>query len=439
MASGAAVFGAAIYLAWHAEPAWTFTVGLGLSVFGGHWQYMGFPSNVLAPDRVVLATGVVAVLLRGPALRRRGRLKLEPVHYLMILTVLYVAVSGLIVGTVAKSDGFFVLVERFGIVPFLIFVCSPYVFRTERDRDVLLGGLVIIGGYLGLIALFETLKIPLIVPRYITDPSIGILPDRARGPFLEPATNGLALFTGAAACMVALGRWRSSLARFAAGSVGLLCAAGVFFTLTRQVWLAATVATTVGVLSMPRVRGALIPLVIVAALGVSVLLNVVPGLSEKVQARRNQQDTLWDRNNLNRAALNAINAHPLFGVGWQNFTKQGDQYAQLNPAYPLTAVGTVNVHNLFLSYGSELGLVGLLLWGGVLALGVGATLMRRGPPELRAWWALGLSASAFFLVIGTFEFPQSFASFAIWMLVGAVRAGQLGAAGRRGAVGGASA
>jgi O-antigen ligase len=428
LVAGVAVLGGIVYLAWRADPAWTLTAGVMLAVFAGNWDAMGIPT-LLAPDRIILFTGVIGVLARAPRSRLRAPFRIEPVHYILGLVVLYVIASAVVVGTLIDQTAFFVLFERFGVVPFLLFVCAESAFRTDQQRQVLLVGLVALGGYLGVTALLEVLNSPLIFPGYIDDPNVGTLPDRARGPFVEPATNGLALFTCAGACAVAFSRWPSRKARFATLAVGLLCTAGLMFTVTRQVWLAAVLATLATMLTLTHLRRLLLPTTAAVAIAVVVLLSVVPGLSQQVTERRAQQATIWDRINLNRAAINAIEAHPLVGVGWQSFTTRSDDYAELDPNFPLTAVGSVVVHNVFLVYGTELGLIGLSLWILALLLGIGGTLRRRGPPELVPWWALTLGVFIFFLAIGTFEFPQAFSNLALWLLAGVVRAGQIAASG----------
>ena len=53
-------------------------------------------------------------------------------------------------------------------------------------------GLVAVGAYLGITAFLQEVNLDqLVFPAYITDPSVGIHADRARGPFVEAAANGL--------------------------------------------------------------------------------------------------------------------------------------------------------------------------------------------------------------------------------------------------------
>ena len=79
---------------------------------------------------------------------------------------------------------------------------------------------------------------------------------------------------------------------------------------------------------------------------------------------------------------------------------------------------TANIHNLFLTYGAELGLIGLSLWIVVFVLGVGGALVNRGPPDMRVW-RIGLGAYAlFFLIVANAVFPQAFPNLILWAWAG---------------------
>jgi putative inorganic carbon (hco3(-)) transporter len=410
------------YLVWQADPAWSLSAGLLLSPFAGNWDQMGLPTT-LAPDRFVLLIALAAILLRAPGSRTRPPLRLRPVHWVLAVAIAYVAASAAASGTLLKTSSLAQLVENFGVIPFLLFLCAPAAFRSERQRRVLLAALVILGAYLGLVALLETLGADsLIYPRYITNPNVGILPNRARGPFVEPATFGVALFTCAAACVVAWRAWPRAHIRLALVAIGLLCSAGLLFTLTRQVWVASMAAVVLVAIAVRPFRRYLLPAAVVGAAGTALLLATVPGLSAKASERRNQEGTVWDRLNLDHAAINAIEDRPLFGVGWDSWTKKNLDYFELNPNYPLTAVADGPVHNVFLAYGAQIGLIGLTLWVAGMLIGVGGTLMRRGPPEIQPWRAFLLGVFAFFVVVANFEFVQVFPNLIVWLLAGVVAA-----------------
>src|SRR5690606_16247627 len=95
-------------------------------------------------------------------------------HWLLFAALLWATASAYWAGTLTQPDGFFALLDRFGVMPFLAFLVAPIAFRTDRQRTILLGTLVLLGAYLGLTALFEGVGLDqLVVPPYITDPSEG--------------------------------------------------------------------------------------------------------------------------------------------------------------------------------------------------------------------------------------------------------------------------
>jgi O-antigen ligase len=99
-------------------------------------------------------------------------------------------------------------------------------------------------------------------------------------------------------------------------------------------------------------------LIVTVAAAVAVSLALIPGLSETVSGRTDDQATIWDRQNLARAAVNMVEAKPLFGFGWSRFAHDSADYFQQSPDYPLIAT-SAGVHNTPLTYAVELGLIGM--------------------------------------------------------------------------------
>src|SRR5436190_14005533 len=117
------------------------------------------------------------------------------IHWVRLAAALYAVGSAMWAGTLGQHDPLFALLDRLGLISSLLFLVAPVAFRTDRQRSHLLVGLVVIGAYLGITALLEEVDLnQLIVPDYITDPTVGIHFNRARGPFVEAAANGLALY-----------------------------------------------------------------------------------------------------------------------------------------------------------------------------------------------------------------------------------------------------
>lgn len=414
---------ALVVLAAAARPAWTLSLGLAASVFNTHWNDAGIPFSV---DRLLLVVGIVSVLLRELQAGGLRRLRTRPVHWLIAVAALYALASALLDGALADTAARYSLIDRLGLIPFAVFFVAPYAFREERDRRVLLGTLVALGAYLGLVALLETTgPKSLIVPSYITDPNVGIHADRARGPFTEASANGFAMFACLIASVMALGVWRSPRWRRVALAVAALCALGVLFTLTRSAWLGAGLGAVAALLAYRRTRRLLMPAAAVAMILVLGAFAAIPGLSGKADSRTNAQSPVWDRKNSDGAAIRMVETRPLLGFGWGTFRYEGASYYVQSPDYPLTFVP--DVHNLFLAHAVELGLLGAGLWLLAVLAGVGGAIFARGPPELSAWKIGLLALFVDWLVIAnTTPMSVTMPTLLLWAWAGIARGGRSG-------------
>jgi putative inorganic carbon (hco3(-)) transporter len=426
-----AVAGSLAYLVWCADPAWTLTAGLVLSPLASNWPEVGIP-GFAAPDRLLLLAGVATVLLRAPGTRGRPRrLAVTHVHLILLATVMYAGVSAAAAGTLFEKAAFFRLFDVFGVLPFLVFLVAPVAFHTARSRQVLVRGLVGLGAYLGLMALFETAgPRALVVPRFILsagDPT----DERAMGIFLDPVMNGAGMFVCAVACVIALATWRRSTARLFAGMTLLLCAAGALFTLERSIWLGCIAGAVVGAVTVRELRRLVLPVALAAALLVGGSLAFVPGLSAHVHRRANEQATIWDRQNLATAATNMIAARPLVGFGWSTFERSSLDYFRQSPDYPLnpnlgfspTTQGSFSIHNELLNYAATIGLLGTGLWLAGIVLAVRGALLARGSPSLEPWRRAVLPIATFYFIVSTFIPPLLFPNLALWFWLGVVWSG----------------
>jgi putative inorganic carbon (hco3(-)) transporter len=397
------------------EPSITLTAGLGLSMFSGNWGQVGVP---VALDRVMLLAGVAAIALR--AIRDpRYRPRLRPVHGVLAAAALYAVGSAFFVGTLDDHAAVFALLDRYGLISFLLFLVAPAAFATDRQLSHLLIGLVAVGAYLGITAFLQEVDLnQLVVPSYITDPNVGIHANRARGPFVEAAANGLALFACAVAAAMAAARWRGRARELAVG-VAILCLAGIIFTVTRQAWLGAAVGSLVGLGATPRLRAYAVPLVAGGVLLVFVSFAVIPGLQDRAGNRIDDQLPVWDRLNSDRAGLAMVAARPVLGFGWAKFLESSQTYYKQAATYPLTQVG--QLHSVFLSNAVELGMVGALLWAAGLLMAVGGAILRRGPPELEPWRVGLLAYAACWLVVSNFTpLGYTFGNYLLWLWAGVV-------------------
>lgn len=426
-AAGLCALAAAAYLAWYVEAVYILCAAVVLSPISGNWDQFDIP-GFAAPDRLLLVTAIAAVIVRAPGAGDRPPLRVEPVHWLMLAAVGYTAVSALVADTLFERGPFFELLETFGILPFLVFLLAPLIFRTQRERDILLRTLVVFGLYLGLTTIFERLKLDaLVFPKYILDPTVGIHVGRGRGVFVEAVTNGYAQYVCAVACAISFARWRHAnplWAQFSVG-VGALALAGAFMSQQRSVWLGVLVATVVAATTVGEARKHAPAILTMLAIVVGGSLLLVPGLAAQMEERGNNEETVWDRKNLARAAVNMVEERPLFGFGWDQFRRQGRDYFELADDYPLTDnISKQPLHSVALTYAADLGLVGLLLWGAVLLAGIGGALGSRGPPDLVPWRAGLLAVAVCYLVISNFVPASVFPNLSLWLFAGVVWAGR---------------
>ena len=422
-------FVAAAYAIWYVEPVYIFCAAILLSPISGYWSELGVP-GFASLDRLLLVAGITAVAIKAPGARGRPAIRIAPVHWVMLAAISYVVLSALLANTLFDRPSFFRLLEAFGILPFLVFLVAPVVFRTPRERDILLRTLVALGLYLSLTTFFERFGLnALVFPQYILDPNIGTHAGRGRGPFAEAVTNGFALYVCAVASIIAFARWRRTQPLFARICLwtAALAVGGAFMSQQRSVWLGALVATVVAATTIGEARKHAPAILAMLALVVGGSLLLIPGLAAQVQERGNQQDTVWDRKNLARAAVNMVEERPLFGFGWSQFTRASPEYFEQADGYPLAPnISRLRVHNVPLNYEAELGLVGLMLWAAVLITGVGGALATRGPPDLAAWRAGLLAVAVCYVVVSNFVPPSVFPNLVLWLWAGVVWSGRYG-------------
>ena len=424
-AAAAVLIVSMVVVVWRVDPAYTLSAAIFLTPFAGNWPELGVP-GALSPDRLLLAGGIAAVLLRAPPVAERPRLQLTGTHWLLALAAIYALGSAFVVGTLAERDAFFKLVDAFGIMPFALFLVAPFAFATQRQREVLLLTFVLLAAYLGFTTLFEATKADaLVFPKYILDPNYGIHLGRGRGPFVDAVANGLALYTCAVACGIAAGTWRSSLARASAVALGLLCVVGSFLSLERSVWIGVVVGTTTAMLATRGLRRYLVPLALAVTIALSASLALIPGLSDAAAERTTNSLTVWDRKNLARAAINMLEARPLLGFGWGRFSHDSRDYFEQAFDYPLTA-SKAGVHNTPLNYAVDLGLVGATLWLLGVVFGVGTALVTRVPPDLVPWRTGLLAIAAASAVVINAVPPTAWVNRSLWLFAGVVYSARYG-------------
>ena len=427
LAFGGAGLVAVIAAAAAVDAAWILSIGLALSIFSGNWSYIHVPIPL---DRVVICFGIATVLVRSAIVRDAPRVPVRRIHFLLAFLFLYAFASSAWAGTLTQHAALFELLDRLGAVPFLLYLVAPAAFATERQRTILLGTLTVVGAYLGATAFFEMVgPHSLVFPSYISNPALGLHDGRARGPFLEAGSDGLAMFCCAVAAMMLLGRRPSRRLRWALVGIIGLCLLGVVLTLTRECWLGAGLGGVLAALASPRLRR-FVPIGMVAtAVALVAALVLIPGLSAKFDTRATTQNSLWDRYNSDAAALRMFESRPLLGYGWGTFPTKSPAFYHVAKTYPLSSVQ--EVHNVSLSNAAEIGAVGVALWWTAIAIALVTPWRRRGPPELEPWkWALIAVIVAWFVQGNFAPVAYAFDNYLPWLFAG-IALGLPGQAGAR--------
>jgi putative inorganic carbon (hco3(-)) transporter len=420
-AIGLAVLASLAYFAWKIDPAWLMTAAVIGSTFNSNWGALGVPGG-MPPDRIILLAGILGLVLRSPPARDRPRFRAKPVHGLLALTVVWAIGSGIAAHTLSDSSTLFFLLDRMA-VPFTVFALAPLAFNSRRHREGFLTAMVWFGAYLGVTAFFEIVgPHALVFPHFILDTGWGST--RAQGPFLEPSVNGVALYVCGVASAIALVTWTTKRRRMLAAATLFLCFLGLLFTLTRSVWVATIVATAVTLGVAPGLRRLLLPAVGGTLVLVVLALTILPGFNSSVDQRTNNQLTVWERRNVDAAAINMVSHRPLFGFGLGRFNDDNTDYFQLQGDIPMFVTTEIALHNVFLLLAVELGLIGATLFVASYLAVVGSALVSRGPPELRPW-RIGLFAIALYWIVGAQFVPlgQVFPNMIVWLWAGILLGG----------------
>lgn len=407
---------------WELPPSVTMCIAIVLTLFSGGWSQMGLGGMPL--DRLAVVVLLLQLLLLAPGVAAIPRLQLRNVHLLLALTILYVIGSAVAARTFSNEADLLALIDQLGITPYLAFLVAPAVFARERDRELLLAVLVGIGAYLGLTAIFEILgPHALVFPKYIVQVDAALPEGRAGGPFQSPVSDGFSTFACGVAAVIALMRWRGRASRAFAAFAAVVCILGCFLTLERGVWIAAVAGTVAAALVTRRGRRWILPAASMCVVLITVTLTLSPALASKVSGRVGYKASVWDRQNQTAAGLRMVEAKPLLGFGWQRFTSDNGEYFRQTSEYPLTGYSTpervVPLHDTYLSYAVELGLVGLALWLGSLLWGVGGAIFAPSTASLRPWKLGLLAVTVFFLVVAVFDpQPQPFPELLLWSWAG---------------------
>jgi O-antigen ligase len=278
------------------------------------------------------------------------------------------------------------------IVPFALFHVAVLVFRSESQRRHFEVFVIVVLAYLAFIAIaFLVDARALIFPRFILDESLGFHPDRARGPFLQAAANGVSLNI-LGILVLALSPMRKTVVTL----LWLALPLAVLATMTRAVWISFAVSTVVlGFRLVKRRLLAVCTLLAVAGLLVGLAIG---------SSNHSLKAALWDRTG-ERGPVDARLA--VYEAGWAMFQERpftgwaaGGMYAELARRMEGYHLRTFYVHNTYLALLVEFGVPGLALYG-ILFFNLFRLSWRSPPGEsgpvaaLRKVWPILLSVYLF--------------------------------------------
>jgi O-antigen ligase len=151
---------------------------------------------------------------------------------------------------------------------------------------------------------------------------------------------------------------------------------GIFATASRT-GLIALVATPLLALFVPRLGTRLgwriVPMYVLGAAAIAVMVLAIPSVSERALDRYmalsqpQSEDTWSGRWSQWQGALDVTASHPILGVGAGNYAEAtlGQSEKGFKQSLQKGKVAGL-AHNIFLSVATQLGLVGLILWLGIL-------------------------------------------------------------------------
>lgn len=315
----------------------------------------------------------------------------------------------------------------------LLYVYLAVRVRSRRQIGAALLGMVVFtatqlvvvllqwrtGGVLGL----SFLGVPTELGDRVTDFTVL---GRPFGTIIHPVFLGAALGCIAVLAVAVLLVLRRPVWRFTAGSVVVAALVGIWLAQARAAFVSVVVVgVAVLVLGVRRGQVRVRSLARLGALGALAALPFVPWILDKVSANVGTGHFFTEirsRLEINEIAERMFLDAPLFGVGLNNFEVVLPAYEQ----HPVIFFGHP-VHNLYLLYLSETGLVGMVGFA-VVGAGVLAAAVRlaRSPDRFLGGLGVGgVAVLAFFAVeeLLGFSLRQDVPLALFWMVAGLVAAG----------------
>ncbi|KAF0159189.1 MAG: hypothetical protein FD159_659 [Syntrophaceae bacterium] len=273
------------------------------------------------------------------------------------------------VGFVAVSPEFvspwFVFITGY-LFPFLIFIFAKNYIVSEKDVTLILQALFYFGIYLSIMAFFEYANLrQFVFPAYINDPASPLHLDRARGPFLNSAFNGVGILIGLISGLHLLQK-KTGFAKVFYQAALLLFFPAVFFTLTRSVYLGLLITLFIFLgwykTSFSKWKLIALPLAIVLIVGIANSPRLLS--TDRREGGVAQREEVSIRVALLNQSYFLFSEHPLTGVGLAQFIPAASSSQRYKGPVPfiIEESRTTFQHNHLLGIATELGIPGLLAY-----------------------------------------------------------------------------
>jgi hypothetical protein len=252
---------------------------------------------------------------------------------------------------------------------FLYFIARQATLTEQRVYAVHLF-LILFGLYLGITGILEmTKQWSLVWPRYIADEKVGLHYGRARGPMVQSVSYGFYLSVCLLATILAFFRWNIKGKIVALPIAGIILVAA-FLTHTRSVWMGT--ALVLMLVTIFCLKGSFRRLVITVALvgGIGIVATKFDSIMG-FQREGTVEDTKSSAEC--RGAFAAVSWYmfldrPVFGFGFGNFPEEKMSYLTMLLGTDMIAdqIRPLIHHNTYLDLLTELGLIGLSLYLGMM-------------------------------------------------------------------------
>jgi putative inorganic carbon (HCO3(-)) transporter len=361
-----------------------------------------------ALDRIAFFVLVAAFLLRTAVLREPIRFAWTaawPLGVLLVLSLVSVMTQPF------ETKTWSVLAAKY-IVPYVLFHIARYSFRDMSSQRLLERFGLIALAYLCFIAIaFLVGAKELIYPRFILDPSLSIHIGRARGPFLQAVANGVTLNVLG---LLALNAYRQGrLNPFLGCGFLIALPAAILATKTRAVWLSFLISVLVLAWFDPdqRIRRVCRRLLLLGTVVVVIAVSFV-ATGSSFQDRFEDRSPVEIRLAVYRAAWDMFLERPILGWGVSRMP------AELETRVSDFHLNQFVVHNTYLEILVEHGLLGLALYGWLVArlFGLGRARSSRNEKSIfmgegfRRLWPvlLGVYFVNGFFVVMNYQFVNGF-------------------------------